>query len=94
MKEFLISIFAALVLSCLINSVSIWLGVQPDLPPYPFASGIKEIKSSAPNFGCKREDCCIPEIHYTNGSRSSFFITDITDKGDRSNAEFPLGANN
>jgi hypothetical protein len=94
MKEFLTTILVALVLSCIFNSVSIWMGESPNLPPYPYGAGIKEVKTSAPHFGCKREDSCIPEIEFNGSARPSYFITDITEKGDRSNAEFPLGANN
>jgi hypothetical protein len=94
MKEFVISVFAALVLSCIFSSIGIMLGQEANFPPYPVPAGIKEVKSSAPHFGCKRDENSIPEIDYTNGARPTFFITDVTDKGDRSNAEFPLGANN
>lgn len=94
MKELVISVFAVIVLSCIFNSVGIWLGVLPDLPPYPYGSSISEIKNSGSEFGTKREDFCYPEINLTNGKRPSCYITEITEKGDRGAAEFPLGANN
>lgn len=83
-----------MVLSCIFNSVAIWMGLMQSYPPYPIQAGLGPVKKAAPAFGCKREDFCYPEINITNGSRPTQFITDITDHGDRSNAEFPLGANN
>ena len=94
MKEFVISVFAALVLSCIFNSVGIWLGVLPDLPPYPYGSSLGEVSTASPQFGTKREDFCYPEINFTNGKRPTSYITEITETGDRGAAEFPLGANN
>ncbi|MBX9685840.1 MAG: hypothetical protein K2X27_04005 [Candidatus Obscuribacterales bacterium] len=94
MKEFIISVSVVMLLASIFNSVAIWMGLMPNLPPYPFAAGIGEIKKASPTFGCKREDFCYPEIHFTNGNRPITFITDITETGSDRGAEFPLGANN
>jgi len=94
MKEFLITVFSVLIVSCIFNSIAMWMGIIPSYRPYPYPTGIAEVKTSTPAFGCKRDDFAYPEIHFTDGTRPTMFITDITDKGDRSNAEFPLGANN
>lgn len=94
MKEFLVPIFAVLLLSCIFNSVAFHFGLMQNMPPYPLGSNISEVKSSSPNFGCKRDDFCYPEINITNGKKPSSYITDITETGDRSSAEFPFGANN
>lgn len=94
MKEFAISVFVILILSCIFNSIGMWMGVLPEMPPYPYGSTITDVKTSAPSFGCKRDDFCYPEMNLTNGKRATNFITDITENGDRSSAEFPLGANN
>jgi hypothetical protein len=94
MKEFLISVLSALVLSCIFFSVASSMGILANMPPYPYPTRIGEVTSAVPGFGCKREDCCIPELELTNGIRPTMYITDVTDKGDRTNAEFPWGANN
>ncbi len=94
MKEFVLTVFGALVLSCIFNSIGICLGMQNDLPPYPTGSSISEVKESVPSFGCKRDDFCYPEMNLTAGKRPTAYITEINDSGDRGQAEFPWAANN
>lgn len=91
MKEFVITLLGALVVSCIFNSIATWMGLFPNLPPYPYGVSIGEVKESA--FGSKREESSMPELNFTTGVRPTMYIKEITE-GDRTNAEFPLGANN
>lgn len=95
MKEFVITVFIALMLSCLFNSVAIWMGLLPSYPPYPYGSCIKD-KIGEVKLGTKRQDDQIyPEIDITSrGARPSGFITEVNDTTERCSAEFPLAANN
>ena len=98
MKALIITFIAALVINTLLLSLFQTLKdeqgrpwMQP-IPAYPWPAAISDVKESG--FGLKREDSVYPEIHYTDNSRSTMYMTRISDQDNERNVEFPLGANN
>lgn len=92
MKEFLLASIGALVLSCLFNSVAIWMGILQYFPPYPIGSAMDEVKEGI--NGCKRDDFSLPEVEVTRRKKASGLITDIYDHNERGTGEFPYWTNN
>lgn len=93
LKDLIVSLLIVLVVLCVLNSLGIMFGQVQGYQPYPWPVGVNEsIKESG--FGTKRDEIIYPEINFVDKSRSVLFMTTIDDGKDRSNAEFPLGANN
>ena len=92
MKEFLFTVFGCMVLSCLFNSVGIWMDILPNYPEYPIGTRVDEMKEGP--TGLSREDMSFPEIGITNQIKENGFIIRIDDKGERGASEFPFSANN
>lgn len=86
MKEMICSFILALVLSCLINSIS------EGQPPYPWPVGVNQVKEAP--LGLKREEGNIGEMQYVDGSRPVTVMTAVDDKSDQRNVDMPIGANN
>lgn len=92
LKDLIVSLVVMMVVMCVLNSIGAMFGQVPSYPPYPWPIGISEVKDT--KFGTKRDEPNYPEINYVDQSRNSAYMTDIVDGMDRSNADFPLSANN
>ncbi len=92
LKDLIVSLLIVLVVICIFNSIGIMFGQVQGYLPYPWPVGINDAKESG--FGTKRDEIIYPEINFADKTRSVMYMTTIDDGKDRSNAEFPLGANN
>ena len=86
MKEAICAFLFALIASCLLSSLTI------QVPPYPWPVSLSDVSESS--FGLKRDEGNIPEIHYTDLSRATKFMTTVDEASEERNVEWPLGANN
>ena len=87
----LVLLLSIMVISCIFNSVGVMLGVYPNYPPYPMGSRVGDL--SAGKTGVKRDEMNMPEIDITNAVRPNGYIYEVNDSGERSQADFPFGAN-
>ena len=86
MKEMISSFIFALVLSCLLNSIT------QESPPYPWPVGVNQVNQSS--LGLKRDEGNIGETQYVDGARPVTIMTAVDDKSGERNVDMPLGANN
>lgn len=87
-----ITFLCILVVSCIFNSIGIWMGVLPNYPPYPWGSRVAGV-SDGGTQGVQREEQNYPEVDVTNGTKPEGFIYQVVDSKDRSQATYPYGAN-
>ena len=83
MKNYLLAILIALVLSSLINGI----GAPPPQPVPIGVTGVQE-GTESPNRG----DEAIADFGYTDENRVSGMVTKVSEKGDRQ-VDFPAGIN-
>jgi len=83
MKNYLLAMLAALVLSSLIS------GMSPQ-EPQPVPVGVSGVQESA--AGTQRPEEGVGDFKYSDQSRVNGMVTRVGEKGER-NGDFPLGSN-
>ncbi len=91
MKSLVISFAIALITSCLLFSfASIALDIP--IPPYPIPVAVNGVSSTA--LGVRREDGQMPEMIYTDKTRTFKYMTRIDEKSQEPLIDFPAGGVN
>lgn len=86
MKSLVITFTIALITSCLLFSIVI------DAPPYPIPVSVNGVSSTA--LGVRREDGQMPEMVYTDKTRTFKYMTNIDEKSQEPLIDFPAGGVN
>jgi hypothetical protein len=92
MKSLVISFAIALITSCLLFSFASTLPGAPPIPPYPIPVAVNGVSSTA--LGVRREDGQMPEMLYTDKTRTFKYMTRIDEKSQEPLIDFPAGGVN